>query len=117
MMDWIDDTDCIVVYLISDLESVLFPDVTFLQIINLRLVISHFLFAVTFQLLKLCHQLLLLLSELLQGVKFLGEDLHQTYVVSQCHSIIVSQCLTIISPSRSSLVLVYSALSSASCLS
>ena len=79
MIDWTDDTDCIVVYLISDLESVLFPDVTFLQIINLGLIISHFLLAVTFQLLKLRHQLLLLLSELLQGVKFLRQDLRQTY--------------------------------------
>ena len=89
MMEWIDDTECIVVYLISDLESVLFPDVTLLKIIDLGLVISHFLFAVAFQLLKLCHQLLLLLSELLQRVKFLSEDLHQTYVVSQCHGITV----------------------------
>ena len=78
---------------LSNLESVLFPDVTFLKIINLRLVIRHLLLAVTFQLLKLRHELLLLLSELLQGVKFLGQDLRQTYGVLQSYySSIVSQC-------------------------
>ena len=66
---------------------------TFLKIINLRLVIRHLLLAVTFQLLKLRHELLLLLSELLQGVKFLRQDLRQTYGVLQSYSSsVVSQC-------------------------
>ena len=56
------------------LQPVLLPDVTFLQCVDLLLVLLHLVLAVALQLVKLVAQLLLLLAELLQRVKLLGQD-------------------------------------------